>query len=440
MFWFLFIFSYLLSFGSTNRLPERDYLSDRLQLAAEDVIALHQWNGQHLKFQEIPKLGSNQTLLDMVAEPDLIRGRKITEMMNNLKERFLFQQTYLQKISDALRYAVRPNQIVVTPHLIRNLTIFNGITVNQIKSLTQVFWQNSKLTVNDLKYRLKDLIISIKSVETQIASFLRTTGDVVMRNKPSVITGHKLFVGHNQISSLNTTTAVIGSVGRQDLRQIMNDLYRKRRPQVIRGLKHIVRPTFVRHSLNSKLINGIDFNKQMVTTNSPQIIRSFVHFENHLSVVNHLTIGGKLNNIDVNRDLVFLNRPEMIPVPKTFTSPEIMAQKVNCLTISGIDLIELSQNVLMTNGLQTIKSNIILTKPLNSRDIKVDGMVNNVDISLMATQLVYKNRPVLVRGKKNFILDDFYVKNSLFVGHQIDGRVIHQNLLLRNRDQVCDRF
>ena len=383
-------------------------------------------------------LVSIETRLEMIPDPEIMRGNKISELMINLKERFVFQQTYLQKILDALKYAIRPNanHFVMTSQLIRNLTVLNGITVNHIKSLSHTFWQNSKLTVNDLKYRLKDIIISVKIIEQQIARIFLTTNDVVLKNKPSLITGHKFFVGNNQISLLNTTTALVGSVGRQDLRQVLSDLYRKRRPQIVRGVKQIVRPTFVKNSLNSLLINGIDFFKQIVTTNSPQNIKSLIHFDSQLSVVNHLTIRGKLNNIDLNRDLVFLNRPETVPTPKVFTSPLVIAQRVHSPTINGIDLLQLSRNVLMSNGLQTVNTKLYLLNSFTTNHIKVEAVVNNIDISMMATQLVYKNRPVLIRGKKTFLLDDLHIRNNLFVKNRIDGQIIPEDVLLRNRDQV----
>ena len=378
-----------------------------------------------------------QTRLQVVPDPELMTGHKITELMYNLKERFVFQQTYLQKISDALKYAIRANgnKFIMSSHLIRNLTTFGGITASQMKSWSKVFWQNSPLSMNDLKIKFQYLLYLIKGIEEQILRIVHTTGDVVLRNRPALITGHKKFVGHNRIGFLNLSSALLGSVGRQDLRQIMSDLYRRRRPQTIRGIKHIFNNLFVNRGVSSALINAIEFGKQVVTTNTFQKIKGPVHFESGLSIVNHMAIKGKLNQLDVNKDIVYITAPQVIVSPKFFIAP-LTAFNINCQTIDGIDLIRLSKNVLTSNGQQRVAGTLVLSKPLTTEHITVNGLVNNIDISAMATNLVYKNRPVFVRGKKNFILDDIHIKGSLFVVKRIDGLNIPHDVLLRNRDQV----
>jgi hypothetical protein len=62
--------------------------------------------------------------------------------------------------------------------------------------------------------------------------------------------------------------------------------------------------------------------------------------------------------------------------------------------------------------------------------------VNGVDISAMANEIVYKNRPVFVKGNKRFILDDFHVKNNLFVTNKIDGHSIPNDFFMRTGNQV----
>jgi hypothetical protein len=83
-----------------------------------------------------------------------------------------------------------------------------------------------------------------------------------------------------------------------------------------------------------------------------------------------------------------------------------------------------------------MNSQLTLVKPLTANTIEVDGQVNGIDISAMANQLVYKNRPVLVKGKKKFILEDFHVKNNLFVVNKIDGHSIPYDFFTRTGNQV----
>lgn len=376
------------------------------------------------------------TRLEEVPDPELTTGFKITDLMYNLKERFVFQQTYLQKISDALKYAIRANgnKFIVTSHLINNLTTFGGIFATRMKSWSNIYWQNSPLSMKDLKIKLQDLMAMIRRIEQQIAAIIRSTGDIVLKNRPALITGHKRFIGHNGIESLNSSVALIRSIGRQDLRQVMSNLYLRRRPQTIRGVKHVFNNMFINRGIASALINRIEVTKQMITTNSVQTIKSRVHYESPLSV-NHLAIKGKLNGLNVDTDLLYLNVPQIIATPKIFITP-VTAHAVNCLTIDGIDLVLLSRSVFTSNGQQSVTAMLDIAKPLTAQNIAVAGMVNDIDISTMASQLVYKNRPVLLRGKKNFILDDIHIKGSLLVAKHVDGLNIPRDVLLRNRDQV----
>jgi hypothetical protein len=381
---------------------------------------------------------SFHTRLEVMPDPELLRGLQITDLMHKLKDRFIFQQTYLQKISDSLKYAVRPNanKIIGTDNLIKNLQVLNGVTLDQIKVLTNIIWQNSPLTVHDLKYNIKYLKNNIDSIAQRLNRVIEASNDVVLRNKPAIITGHKRFIGHNEISSLNASLLNINTIGRQDLKLVLNNLYRISRPQVIRGMKHIVKPILVKGSMSTSFTNGIDLNKQIVTSNEPQMITGNISYNSQLTVVNDLMIRGKLNNFNLSKDLVFLNNPDIIYASKLFTSPVIIAQRVNALNIDGIDLKLLFKNVLLSSGSQTMNSKLTLVKPLTANTIEVDGQVNGVDISAMANEIVYKNRPVFVKGNKRFILDDFHVKNNLFVTNKIDGHSIPNDFFMRTGNQV----
>ncbi|XP_054153101.1 uncharacterized protein LOC128951843 [Oppia nitens] len=386
-----------------------------------------------------PHLVSISTKLDVVPDPELMRGHKIYELMNNLKERFIFEQTYLQKMSDELKYAIRStsNEHIVSQSFIHNLNVLKGINANNINTLSKIVWQNSKLSINDLKFKIKDMKIVFNIIEQNIQKLLYMTNDVVLRNRPTLITGHKLFIGLNEIKYMNTTSASIGLVGQQNLKHLFNNLFRKSKLQVIRGIKRMIKPIVVNKFLNSGSINGIDLRRQMVTTNTHQLINSSIVYNSQLTIANNLHIKDKLNGLDVNRDLIYLNRPEVIFTPKVFTSHLTIANIVNTLTIDGINVKQLAQNTLLSNGLpQIMSSNLKFVKPLTTKSISVVGLVNNVDISTMVKYLVYKNHPIQVKGKKIFNLDDLKMKNNLFVIKTFDGLSIPNDILLKNKNQI----
>ncbi|CAG2106598.1 unnamed protein product, partial [Medioppia subpectinata] len=433
-------------------------LKERLELAAAQVLSQHRFHTNYEDYrQEIGDEGDNGRSLErfkrslmsdiphlnrtngLIPEPELIRAQKISDVMTNLKERYGFQKNYYQTVMNSIKSAVKSNtkSVVMTSSLIRNLTVISGINAKQIKSLTNIVWQNSRLTIEDLKFHFKDLANLIIGVDRRIAGLFQATNDVVLRNRPTIIIGRKRFVGHIEMPLLNVTSVDMVSVGPQNLQQLMSNLYRKSRPNLIKGVKHVVKPNLVKAFLNSRQINGIDFRNQIVTTNTPQTITGLVVYRSQLTVGKDLNINGRINGLKVEADLVFLNRPQTVMSHKIFTSPLVIANRVNSLTIDGIDLPKLTQSVLLSNGFrQIIESKLVFLKPLNTKSITVNGMVNKIDISLMANQLVYKNRPVLIRGRKLFILDDILIDNNLFVGKHLDGFAIPSHLLLRTRNQV----
>ena len=454
---FIIIILISLSVGVTHE--SFDYsnnnLLDSLQKAALDVIAQHDQlteqelnlnnlinqpinldfkrSKRNLPLNNVPIISGITSIHDFVADQYSDRQR-IADIINKLKQRFTLQQSYIESISRLIKYAVRPKHVKVfnSHQVIENIIALNGVFVSKSSELVNVFWKNSPITIQDLKYKLNDLERAFGHLKTNLGRFNGLLNDVVFKNTQSIINGTKVFKGNNQLILLNTKFLTNYKID-----NVLKNLFKRDYSGVkLRGTKTLIKPILAKGSINSKLINGKNLISEAILTNQPQTIHSEVKFNQVLEIFQNLEINGRINNIIIPNNIIHVNHPKVIVAPKSFMSIGV-TNGLFAKTIDGINLQEFVGNSLLSTYNQTVMSSLTFKNQVKTEIIINRRTLNNYDIVNLANSFVYRTKPgQRIQGVKVFVSHDLFIKGYLNVFGAINRRSIPGELLLTNQRQI----
>ena len=319
----------------------------------------------------------------------------------------------------------------------------NGIRLNDVllkhSNTTQVV--TGKLTFRNLTI---DSSTSLPPAGTINGIYL---SDIVTRNSDQVqvIGGVKRM---SKVEVLNNVN-VHGLTNNKDLTAFAQKAVKLNapEPQVLRGSIALEAESTDMDSLDvmgliNNMVNITHLTSFAVLKSKPaQLISGRKTFHSAVSVIGNVDVAGRINGIDFDKELVTINRPQEIVVPLVFKSVVKFSGNVETMTVNGIDLS--TEAVLRNSPIpQVITSRKGFMKGITVKgDITMDELstIDDVDPSVLQKNIMSRNN-ITLYGPLFF--DNVQVLGNVVAHQGINGHMISDlpNIVwLKSANQTISR-
>ena len=189
------------------------------------------------------------------------------------------------------------------------------------------------------------------------------------------------------------------------------------------------------------LINEIDLSeldKRTVRIYGKHIIDGIKAFTKKTTFEGSLIVNGTVNGFEIPQDLVLLSGNQTVHGKKTFKNGIRIEGDLSVSpgsTVDGVDVSELAKNAVYLNKNQIISSPIQFATDLHIPGMRINGLVNGVNIS--KDILLLKSGKQAVTGKMKF--EDVIVEGDLNAEGRISGVDLHEinrTSMFTDRDNV----
>ncbi|RWS11485.1 hypothetical protein B4U79_09365 [Dinothrombium tinctorium] len=380
-----------------------------------------------------------QTNLISIGDPLFAISNRITILLKSIRDRFEFQQSFIDKIRNVLRFAVTKsgNNQVNTTQVFHSVKSLQSATVQRVTNLKEAFWDKSPLTLDDLKHKIEDLRQEMHKLIDAKNVIKEKLNDVAFRNTPTTITGRVTFLGHVENKQLNAKSLHVENVAGNSISSLLHNVYRlgvTKGP--VRGRKQMLNVVGVRGSLETDFVNEMRLKLDAVVANRPTLINSTLHF-NSLNIEKSLFINGHINGIRLERDLIFLRGANYLTrSPWIFSHPVTIVQNLESRLINGIDFENLPNHLLTVNKFQHVKSPILFSGSVFIRNVRLNGSINGFHLPALLSDLVRIDRSSIITGQK-YIANDMIVRNNMEIRGKLDGlRIPHDLVTVNTRQKI----
>ena len=309
-----------------------------------------------------------------------------------------------------------------------------GINGRLIHDLPKIAWFRSLDQTID--HPLSFLApVTFKSVTAASVNGRRVPGDFVLKDSPvsQVITGPKTFLGDVILLGPGVTTDRNVRMNGVDLDEFNRHFVNQVNATSISHIKdfsHI----HVKGNIYATKVNGLNLKDDVMISSFEQVVHSPVVFVTSEVEVSHLDVHGDINvNTTTNgiklrnwaRDVVFIDSTGLRPIRNKHFENLQVDTLVAAGKISGIDFDSFVSRVVTLNSSQDIRSNINFIAPVNFGSHVDIGLLNDLNVSLHASRVIRvdenDNRPIRVTGKK-VIKGNLILRNrDLKVNGLVDG-------------------
>ncbi|GBM11567.1 hypothetical protein AVEN_180128-1 [Araneus ventricosus] len=359
-----------------------------------------------------------------------------------------------------------------------NVRIEGPLTVNKISDFDLDFIYANALKLNDTdipEIIFKDTVF-IEELISHNVNGIDIERDLVLINKPQVITGRKVIqevvLEENSIivetfNNVNMTylTETILRIGNQALKSKAFKGNVKIDKLTVRGsINNVPVSEFVTLHGNQELlhsrelinvtfreiyandiqvagtVNGIDIDEMMRDTMTyagheevigKKIIKGTIHIDNgyDLTVTN-------INGINIDgiwEDAVFLDIPQEIKGPKTFKS-SVNFNNLIFTTIDGVSEQDIN-NWMLKDVPQTVEGNVVFLDGISIKNLNVEGYINGVNITELDASIVKLNEPSTIEGP--IIFDNLVTsKGDVILSGRIQGVDLSEEAVTRSGDKT----
>lgn len=383
-----------------------------------------------------PRVLSVHTSLAAVSDPVFIHTVHVTDFMKNLRERLLFQEDFIRRISEVIKFAVKgsANGPLRTVRSFRDLTASGDAIVNKITDLKRVFFQNSPITINDLRFRVSDLQMRMGEISSMFRDLELQLNNVAVSNQPTRMRGRTVFLGKVESNFVvNVTNLDVEAIRGQSVSRVLSQTFFRSSPTVIHGQKSL--PSLVAGSVNAP-VNGVDIASEAVMKHKPQTITSPMAL-NSLRVLGDASLQDQVNGIDFSSDLVSLNGGfHGLKSPIHFANAVTTIKELTSTTLDGIALEQFTRTVLMSEGNQTLMGTHVVNRRLTSGTIKDNRLLNGIHIPTMAANSVRTDKYSVITGPKSFVAGNVHLRGDIEVRGRVAGLHIPNDILLASVPQT----
>ncbi|KAF8784361.1 Thrombospondin-type laminin G domain and EAR like protein [Argiope bruennichi] len=358
-----------------------------------------------------------------------------------------------------------------------NLKIEGPLTVNRISDydLDSIYANALKLNDTDIPEIIFKDTVFIEELISHDINTIDIARDLILINKPQVITGSKVFqdvvLEENIIivetfNNVNMTflTETILRIGNQDLNSKTFSGNVKIDKLTVKGsINNVPVSEFVTLNSNQELlysrelinvtfrevdakdihiagtVNGIDVDEMMrdtMTYTGPEVINKKI-----IKGTIHVDIGDDVSIVNINRinindlweDAVFLDGAQEIMGPKTFKS-SVIFNNVRFTSIDGVSEQDL-KNWMLKDVPQTVEGNAIFLDGISIKSLYVEGYINGINITELDASIVKINEHNTIEG--SIMFDNLVTsKGDIILSGQIQGVDLSVEAVTRSGDKT----
>eukprot|EP00794_Sanderia_malayensis_P006818 gene6818-7587_t len=228
----------------------------------------------------------------------------------------------------------------------------------------------------------------------------------VKRNKPTAITGTKIFVKHLTASKNITVHGFVNNITIRDEMVTRNGPQRIKGRKIFRNAVHASESVMVFGRLNG--INVSDMYDKALMLHGDQVVNGVNSFSDGIHFKKDVNVGGKINGIDIATGLVKREGNEIITGEKVFQGPlgvrnlTVHAMLVDGL-VDGINITEFDKTVLKQYGSQIISGHVTFTKGFDvAGNLQANGNINGINLTHLSLNSLRLRGNQTVTGKKVF--------------------------------------
>lgn len=379
-----------------------------------------------------------KTILIPVTDPVYVQTLKTTEMMKNLRDRLMHQESFIDRLRLLVNSAIKSTELPTLSHyhVLQNLAIMKPSVIRTFAELKRVTVQGAPMTLQDLLVRTKDLNNVAHLLLKTLKQFESVMKHIAFRNQPTIMSGANILEAADAFI-LNVSHTRLAYVADLNVKQAFSGIFQmKGTARPIQARKFFSDLTVLRGVRG--LINEIDISGA-VTVTSHNLITG------HLSI-NNLNVQGDffardINGIDLTRDVIGLDRGVyFVQQPVIFVSPVLLIFGLVTPKLSSVDVSFFKNNVMLTTDNQEVRSAIILSSRTSfSSNIK-PNRVNGFDIIRVAADLVRIDQECVIVAPKQFLTPELLIRHSLNVNRTLNGISVPRDIFLTNIPQDVPSF
>ena len=275
------------------------------------------------------------------------------------------------------------------------------------------------------RFVAKNVVVADKKVNGIDLSHVAMNALYIDQNH--TILGNKTFSSNVWVKNNLTVKEQINDIRTSDLILLESD-------QMIYGQKAFQGNLFLDSTRDQAknfeirgLVNSVNISKdKLLTVRDDQIVKGDYSFVETLNIEKHLTTR-LINGIDLSKiykETILLDTVQNITGLKQFNCDVKVVGNLNFadgITIDGVDVSELSKNILSRKKDQTISNSIELTSNTTVQSfLEVDGVISGINIS---NDVIYLSREKSISGEKTFLQNLTVTKNMEIGGYVNDLKI-----------------
>lgn len=383
---------------------------------------------------------SVNTALAAVSDPVFVNSVQVTHLMKNLRERFMFQEQFISRILQTLKFAVRPLlfrlPLFSPKNRFRDIRATHDVILDHVRGLRRAVFEKSPITLNDLKHKISTLNVRFVELGKMYQLIESQLKDVAIRNQPARFVSKTTFTGTVEGIELMSNMTTINAVNRYQVDPVVKStLFASANFLPVKGLKRFKSSYLAIHGNLGSRINGINLVTQAVLVNRPQSIYSklslpalFCSSSSHIAHV---------NGIDLKKELVFTRHGIYgLQSDVHFLSQWTHFNSLSAGGIDGISLVELSRSTLTTVGEQSMTGSHLFYGRVLTGHITHNNRLNGFNIPTLAKSLARIDQVQYISGIKALAAGYTLIRNDIQFDGKLQGLKLPNDLFLVSVSQV----
>ncbi|XP_022244737.1 uncharacterized protein LOC111086391 [Limulus polyphemus] len=380
------------------------------------------------------RLFSLHTSLKPLPNPVFTRVMELKNFINHVESRFEENERNLQHLLHIFEHAVvdSENVFIFEYQVFIKMNILHR-SVGVLELLENLGLEGSQQTVDDFKWTVDSLARNLRDIEQNMEVILSTVKDVALSDETVLMTGTNK-IRAVQATSLGSLFVDVGNIAATNMNILQKSIYRSDNPEIVKGEKTFVSPIAVRRSVEvGCCVNNFDVARDILTTDKAQASTAYYYMMMPMIIQKHLDISGRVNNVDLLKDLVTLYKKHQIRAHVTMKDDIYIYGDLTVKIIDGTDVKEMKRFSLTGNRTQTMSSKEFV-HDVRVQDVTITGVLNDVELNMLATNIVRINIPTIISGKKAF-KESFSVVDKLSVVERVDTLKLPSDLFTSNCSQ-----